>query len=314
MPRSRPLENPFDLDDDAAYRRWRDNKLHDYPANAADLIVDIGDLAGPTEAERADIIGRCRRANMAIYASRQAGRGEQGTRRDLAVFAGLFGLHQPESHRSAAGDGIVALEVADDDKRRGYIPYTNRALTWHTDGYYNGPENAVRSFLLHCVREAGEGGENSLLDPEIAYIRLRDENPDFVAALMHPHAMIIPENREPAGEVRAVSRGPVFSIDPVTQSLHMRYSARGRNIIWRKDRDTCAAVGFLTDLLAGDEPLTMKHKLTPGQGMICNNVLHSRSGFDSGRTCAQTGGRLLFRMRYPNRIAGTGGMATANQS
>ncbi len=309
---SEPLEHPFDLNDDTAYRRWRDNKLSGYPARATDIVVEIGDLKRPTEAECTEIIKRCQRANMAFYATRPGDSEEQDARRGLPVFASHFGLSRPESHRSAAQDGIVALEVADDDKRRGYIPYSNRPLTWHTDGYYNGPETCIRAFLLHCVRDAGEGGENSLLDPEIAYLRLRDENPDFIAALMHPHAMTIPENREASGKLRPVSPGPVFSIDPVTHALHMRYSARGRNIIWRDDPDTRAAVRFLADLLTGSEPLMLNHKLSPGQGLICNNVLHARSGFDDDGAPARTSKRMLLRIRYLDRLAGSCRPAAVN--
>lgn len=307
-----PEENPFDLNNNAAYCRWRDNKLSSYPTQVSELIVKIDDLAKPTRAECADMIKRCRWANMAIYTSRPDAQEENEVRRDLIEFAWAFGLSHLESHRSAAKDGIVALEVADDDKRHGYIPYTNRPLTWHTDGYYNGPENYIRSFLLHCVRDAEKGGENLLLDPEIAYIRLREENPDFIAALMHPHAMTIPENREAPGKVRPVSRGPVFSINPATHCLHMRYSARGRNIIWRENRDTVDAVRFLADLLAGSEPLVLKYRLSPGQGLICNNVLHSRSGFDSDSTTLPASNRLLFRMRNMDRIAGTDAINMAN--
>jgi hypothetical protein len=63
------------------------------------------------------------------------------------------------------------------------------------------------------------------------------------------------------------------------------------------------AVGFLADLLAGDSPCTVSYRLRAGQGIICNNVLHSRTAFtdaaDSGR------GRLLYRARYHDRIRGT---------
>ena len=57
--------------------------------------------------------------------------------------------------------------------------------------------------MLHCVSPAADGGENGLLDPEIAYLRLRDENPEFIRALMAPDAMTIPANTEEGGENRA---------------------------------------------------------------------------------------------------------------
>jgi alpha-ketoglutarate-dependent taurine dioxygenase len=83
----------------------------------------------------------------------------------------------------------------------------------------------------------------------------------------------------------------------------MRYTARTRSIVWKDDRDTRMAVGFLADLLAGDSPYIFRHRLRAGQGIICNNVLHSRSAF----TDAAGGGRvrLLYRARYHDRIRGT---------
>ena len=300
-----PFKGRFDLTDETDYRRWRASKLSSYPKRSSEQFVEIDDLARPTELERSQIRMRCRTANMAIYSSQPSPPDERELRHALSAFAGAFGLGHMEGHRSAADDGFVSLEVAEDGDRRGYIPYSNRPLTWHTDGYYNAPEDRVRAFLLHCVRDANEGGENALLDPEIAYIRLRDENPAYITALMHPEAMTIPENRETSGKLRPVSRGPVFAVDPASGTLHMRYSARGRNIIWRDDRDTSDARVFLADLMTGSEPLILKHKLAPGQGLICNNVLHCRSGFDDGQVPDHDRKRLLLRARYFNRISGT---------
>ena len=121
---------------------------------------------------------------MSIY---MCGTGDGDTahvRASLRSFAAAFGLDDLEDHRSAGHGGIVALEVAQSGTRGGYIPYTNRPLKWHTDGYYGATRESVRCFILHCVRNAPEGGENALLDPEIAYIRMRDEDPNLVAALM----------------------------------------------------------------------------------------------------------------------------------
>jgi hypothetical protein len=45
--------------------------------------------------------------------------------------------------------------------------------------------------------------------------------------------------------------------------------------------------------------------LQPGWGLICNNVLHSRSRFSDGVEPDPAQGRLLYRARYYDRIAGT---------
>jgi len=157
----------------------------------------------------------------------------------------------------------------------------------------------IRSMLLHCVRSASEGGENGLLDHEIAYIRLRDENPGHIAALMQPDAMTIPANEEADGKTRAENTGPVFTLDPDTGGLTMRYTARKRNIRWRGDAATQAAVRALERVLSED-PLIMRVKLDPGDGVICNNVLHDRIGFETDPRPGP--GRLLFRIRSYDRV------------
>jgi len=296
-----PNGSVFSLDDDRAYRRWRDAKLARYPRSADQLRVEVSTLAAPSVAETQAVLGTCRRANMCLYRSRQHPGDPQETRRALAAFARHFGLIHFEAHRSAEGDGIVALETVAEGGRLGYIPYTNRPIGWHTDGYYNyeGPARMVRAMLLHSVRCASHGGENGLLDHEVAYIRLRDENPDFVAAFMHPEAMTIPANEEANGKLRAENTGPVFALDPDTGGLTMRYTARKRNIRWREGAATQAAVCALERLLS-EEPLIMRVKLDPGDGVICNNVLHDRIGFETEPDSEP--GRLLYRIRSYDRV------------
>lgn len=298
----------FSLADNRAYRVWRDAKLAGYPRSLDEVTVAVSALAAPTRAETEAILAACRRANMCLYRSQEHLGDAQATRLALALFANHFSLTRFEAHRSAEPDGIVALEVVEQGGRLGYIPYTNRSIGWHTDGYYNyeGPVRMIRSMLLHCVRSACHGGENGFLDHEIAYIRLRDSNPDFIAALMHPEAMTIPANEEPDGKVRAENTGPVFVIDAESGTLTMRYTARKRNIRWRDDPTTMAAVQALERVL-DEDPLIMYARLEPGTGVICNNVLHDRTGFE---TSSQSG-RLLYRIRSYDRVRDTGRDACA---
>ncbi len=301
-----PGPSPFDLADAATYESWRERKLAEYPRRAADLVVEVDRLGTLSESEKARCIDLCRRANMAVYAPRVSAHepGDAETRLAVRALAATFGLGLVEDHRSAETDGLVAIEVTDKASKRGFIPYSTKPISWHTDGYYNAPGEDILAMLLHCARAASEGGENALLDPEIAYIRLRDRGPALVAAMMHPEAMTIPESLEEDGRVRPTSTGPVFFIDGETRSLAMRYTARARNIAWRDDADTLAAVAELDRLLRHEEePLILKHRLSPGQGLVCNNVLHTRTGFANGE---EGPGRLLYRARYRRRIAGSG--------
>jgi alpha-ketoglutarate-dependent taurine dioxygenase len=230
---------------------------------------------------------------MAVYASPLADLADKDIARRLGA---RLGLERLQANPLADEDGISSLEVAAEKSGRGYIPYSNRRLLWHTDGYYNPPETRIRAFLLHCVRPAAEGGENRLLDPEIAYILLRDADPRYVAALSAPDAMTIPANEEDPAAQRGAQAGPVFSEDG--GALHMRYTARTRSIEWQPDEVTQAAVRHLRQILDSDSPYVFRLKLQGGQGLVCNNVLHDRSEF----TDSPGAGRLVYRARYADRI------------
>jgi len=157
----------------------------------------------------------------------------------------------------------------------------------------------VRAVLLHCVERAETGGENDLLDHEIAYIRLRDENPEHVRALMAPDAMTIPARV--AGQIveRAAQAGPVFSVDG-NGFLHMRYTARTVSIEWKQDAATRAALAALEGILAGPSPFVFTGRLEPGMGLVSNNVLHTRTPF----TDSPARKRLIYRARYYERVTG----------
>jgi alpha-ketoglutarate-dependent taurine dioxygenase len=293
-------DSPFTPESADAYVNWRKAKLKDYPVNAAALRVEVDDPRALSEAEQRRMLQVCRKTNMVIYASRLGGLADKQIPSRLGE---QFGLARLDSNLLADEDAVTSLQVVPEKSGRGYIPYSSRRLLWHTDGYYNPPERRVRAFVLHCVSPAASGGENALLDPEIAYLRLRDENPEFIRALMAPDVMTIPANTEEGGENRPAQTGPVFSIDPATGSLHMRYTARTRSIEWKQDAATQRAVKALEQLLAGGSPHVFRYRLAAGEGLLCNNVLHNRTEFadevDKGIA------RLIYRARYYDRIRGT---------
>lgn len=299
--------SPFSLKNTDAYLTWRAEKLANYPTDSAKLVVGIGNLGNISDTEFGTMQKILQKTNMVIYDSKDDSADPEATRKGLRALALRFGLDTSEAHRSAGEQRIVALEVSDKGSKRGYIPYSNRPLNWHTDGYYNASGEEIGTFLLHCARDASKGGRNQLLDPEIAYIRLRDENPAYIEALSHMEAMTIPFNTEADGSVRPDSIGPVFSVRN-DGNLAMRYTARTRSISWRDDVTTTQAVEFLNHLLADNEPLIQTIKMRPGQGVINNNVLHNRTGFENGGT---TDGRLLYRIRFHQRAQNS---PTSNQS
>jgi hypothetical protein len=288
--------SPFDLDDDAAYRVWRSGKLARRAHGADDLIVDVGDPQTLTAGEREALLERCASTNMAVYRSTR-GTHDKDTARAIGRQLGLVRL---DANWLADEDGISSIAVGDGASDRGnFIPYTNRPLKWHTDGYYHPQQQRIRAMLLHCVRPAASGGVNALLDHELVYIALRDASPRWLQALMAADAMTIPAREDEAGVARPAQSGPVFSVDAHDGALHMRYTARTRSIAWKDDAATLKAVAFLERLLADDNPDLIRLRLEAGMGIVANNVLHDRSAFvdDPSRP------RLIYRARYLDRVA-----------
>lgn len=291
-----PLTSPFDPNHPEAYVRWRAAKLAGYPERVEDLVVEVADPRRLSPTEHQAILDRCRRANMAVYV------GGCGADPDKELVRGLgarLGLHRLDHNPGADEDAITSLTVQTDERHRGYIPYTNRPIAWHTDGYYNTLEQQIHAVILHCVQPAESGGENQVLDHEMAYLQLRDLGDDYVRALMHPQALTIPANEGEGGVHRPDQSGPVFSVRPDGR-LHMRYTDRKRNVLWRDDPLTQEAVAALREILYQPSPWQFEVRLEPGWGLVGNNVLHTRAGFTDGATP-----RLLYRARYYDRIAGT---------
>jgi alpha-ketoglutarate-dependent taurine dioxygenase len=288
------MNNPFDPSDIESYLRWREQKLAAAPASVNELIVEVRDPRSLTPNEHNALAERIRRCNMAIYASPMH---EADT--DIPRLLGAqFGLEHLDANWLAGEDGISEIRVFDNGTRQHYIPYTDKAIKWHTDGYYNPPERTIRGMVLHCVRNASSGGENQLMDHEMAYLLLRDENTGHIRALMQADAMTIPDRVDETDGLRAAQSGPVFSLDNAG-NLHMRYTARTRSIEWKQDAATLAAVAALERLLASDSPHVFKARLEPGMGLLCNNVLHDRSAFSDDPTHPP---RLLYRARYLDRL------------
>lgn len=285
----------FDLDNATAYAAWREAKLAAHPRRLDDLLVEIADPRRLTFAEREALLARCGVANMALYASGTGNDPDKDIPRQLGRQLGLINL---DANLLADDDGISPLSVAPAGTRTEFIPYTDRGIKWHTDGYYNALDRQIHGMVLHCVQRAESGGENRLMDHEIAYILLRDENPDYIRALMAPDAMTIPPRLEDGEVARATQPGPVFSVYP-DGHLHMRYTARTVSIEWHDDPATKGAVAALERLLADDAgPYVFRGRLEPGMGLVCNNVLHDRAAFSD----SDTRKRLLYRARYFDRI------------
>ena len=286
-------KSPLDLSNNEEYEIWRSEKLRNLPISQNDLLVKIQNSEFPSLDEKRAIINKCNIFNMALY------KATPDAKKDFPlVLARDVGLRQFDQPLSSGGDGLVDITAVKDGRKSSYIPYSDKPLSWHTDGYYNKPNKQVRGFLLHCRQNAEEGGISEFIDPEIIYIRLRDKNPDFVRVLMQRDILSIPANFENGVKVREAVTGPVFSV--VSGKLHMRYTDRKRHINWKADTLLTEARRKISDALNDKNGDVVSLQLRPGQGVICNNVLHRRSGYRDSSDSRKK--RLLYRARYLNRV------------
>lgn len=295
-PEASESSSAFGFEDDAAYLEWREAKLLDYPTELASLVVHVDDPENLSATEKQSLLAAIRKTNFAVF---QCKNPEAVTKASLTRLGAQFGLRQLDGNLCSDEDNVSSITVDDSGAKNTYIPYTNRPISWHTDGYYNDvPGHAVRSFVLYCAQQASSGGTNRLMDHDLAYIHLRDTDPEIAKALFQADAMTIPANVVNGEEIREEQTGPVF-LEDENNCLNMRYTARTRSIRWHDDPETEKAVEALKALFGSDHPGIFEHTLEAGQGVISNNVLHMRTGFEDAPDAPP---RLYYRARYYQRI------------
>jgi alpha-ketoglutarate-dependent taurine dioxygenase len=286
------------LENETRYRQWRDSKF----ALRSELdpleILRIDPENSLSEAKTESLKRQIDAYNFVLYEFDSCS--EQSAKQNFLDINHRLGLNDFEVRSDADSIGISELkDVGPDDNRSQYVPYTSRKLNWHTDGYYNSTRQQINAFALYCVHPAAQGGGSYVFDHELMYIRIRDTAPELIAALMAHDLMVIPANIQANRVVRPEQSGPVFSICPRSGALHMRYSARPRNIDWKSDKVSERAINLIRDILIDDSDV-IEFELDAGQGIICNNILHGRKEFSDADTARS---RLLYRVRYLDSIS-----------
>lgn len=199
------------------YQAWQEAKLEKYQTNLEDCIVEIENPKNLTKNEKAKLLEIVKSNNFVIFQTKIKDEFDK----NIATLNQQLGLVDYDKHLFAKNNGLSYIQKTDLKKQGEFIPYTDKELNWHTDGYYNCETERVRAFSLFCVRPAKVGGENQFIDYEMVYMLLQQQNPAIIEALEHPKAMTIPKF-----ENRPVSTGGVFFEDKKTKKLMMRYTQR----------------------------------------------------------------------------------------
>ena len=280
-----------------AASRWCDARREAYAAGGAVRWIEIGDPFRLRPTERDAVASRCARFNLALYRFARD-RTDPGA---LSAFAHAMGLRRRDLTLGADRRGVASVQAARSPRGPEMIPFTSRALNWHTDGYYNAPDRSVRAVVMHCAAAAASGGETTLLDPDLVYVTMYEREPALVEALMHPGAMTIPEHEADGKLIRPARTGPVFRFLDDPPRLLTRYTMRTRSIRWRSASPTARAVAALEETIASLSTNHVQVRFEPGEGVICNNVLHRRSAFVDG--AAGGSRRRVLRIRSFDPVA-----------
>jgi alpha-ketoglutarate-dependent taurine dioxygenase len=286
--------SPYLLENEGEYQAWRARKLKVRQQVSATRVFEL------------DKQGRLSRSMLPLLRKQVAAYNfvmfQSVGELDKAEFLALnsqFGLVELDANLGADEDKVTSLQVVGDaDNRARYIPYTNRAMNWHTDGYYNPLERRIDAFALYCVNQAGRGGGNYLFDHEMMYMLIRDQSRAALAALMCNDMLRIPANVQQNRVIRAEESGPVFSLQAGSCALNMRYTSRPQNIVWKTDKRSTEALNLVREILMAGSAM-VEVGLQPRQGIVCNNVLHGRQAFHDA---PGQPARLIYRARYHDAI------------
>lgn len=191
------------------------------------------------------------------------------------------------------GAGLSLLQDLSGTASGRFVPYTARAMGWHTDGYYNDPAQALRCFTLHCIHPAASGGTLTVVDPELLLIALYDDDPGLVTHLCHPLCMTLPANKDDVGHNRPDRHVPVL-FRHTDGSFGMRFTTRTQHINWYS-ADTRVAAERLAELIDHCAHWHHSVRLNSGEGIITRNILHRRDAFTDDSALPA---RQMLRGRY----------------
>ena len=287
--------SPYLLENEVAYQQWRNHKLENRARTRSTQVFGLNADGLLADNQLADVRQQIDAYNFIIFETQDSNFGK----RDFLALNRQFGLRDLDTNLGADDDKVTALHVvSESDRRAQYIPYTNRAMNWHTDGYYNPHERRINAFALYCVNQSARGGGNYLFDHEMMYLLIRDQSIELLEVLMHDDLMRIPANVQDNKVIRAEESGPVFSLQTDSCALNMRFTSRPHNIVWKSDKRSQQALNLVRETLMQGEGM-IEIRLQAGQGIICNNILHGRQAFQDN---SEGPARLVYRARYHDAI------------
>ena len=159
------------------------------------------------------------------------------------------------------------------------LAYTSLPIAPHTDNPYRDPVPTVQ--LLHCLRNAAEGGACGFVDGFRAAATLRELDPAAFATLA-----VTPVTfgyRAPGTQLRATR--PLISLDPRGRIREIRFNSRSLQPLRLRPAQAAAfyaAYRAFADVICTPAAM-LTVRLAPGDCAVFDNtrILHARTGFAS---------------------------------
>ena len=159
------------------------------------------------------------------------------------------------------------------------LAFTSLPITPHTDNPYRDPVPTVQ--LLHCLRNAAQGGDSGLVDGFRAAALLRTEQPAAFDVLTGTEVSFAFSSAD--AELRATR--PMIALTADGRIREVRFNNRSlqpvRGSAERVERFYAAYRAF--DEILNRPQLRLVLRLAPGDCLVFDNtrVLHARTAFDS---------------------------------
>ncbi len=135
--------SPFVLENEGAYQAWRSRKLRYRQELTATTVYQLNQESKLSKSKLEQVRQQVAAFNFVVFQSAD----ELGKPEFLALNR-QFGLLDLDVNLGADEDKVTSLKVlSESDKRSQYIPYTNRGMNWHTDGYYNPDDHRINASI-----------------------------------------------------------------------------------------------------------------------------------------------------------------------
>jgi gamma-butyrobetaine dioxygenase len=158
------------------------------------------------------------------------------------------------------------------------LAFTGLPITPHTDNPYRDPVPTLQ--ILHCLRNAAQGGDSGFVDGFGAAVVLRAENPEAFDALSRTEVTY----KFASADAELSATRPMIGLDPYGRVREIRFNNRSMQPVRLRPADFerfyDAYRAFAEVLNRPDRQVVMR--MQPGDCVIFDNtrLLHARTGFE----------------------------------